>query len=220
MDTHTLRRLSGLTLILAGPLCILGGVLHPVVDGHAHDVHALTTDHTVGSIALLAGEVLLLLGLPAVYGWLAPRLGVTGLIGFVLYVLGNMLNAVPHLVIMGFAGDYLAENHPETLSENDVILAAPAFEAEQIVTGVMFLVGLLLLGIALTRAAGLPRWIGALAILGAILPFVPLPMAQGVTGLQIETARALAVMALGYLAWKSVAATHDSVDGPVVAARA
>lgn len=219
MDTHTLRRLSGLALILAGPLCILGGVLHPVVDGHAHDVQALTTDHAVGSVALLAGEVLLLLGLPAVYGWLAPRLGITGLVGFVLYVLGNMLNAVPHLVIMGFAGDYLAEHHPDALSEQDVILAAPAFEAEQIVTGIMFLVGLLLFGIALTRAAGLPRWIGVAAILGAILPFMPLPMAEVVTGIQIETARALAVMALGYLAWRSVAPTPVSAGDPVAVAR-
>lgn len=219
MNTHTLRRLSGLTLILAGPLCILGGVLHPVVDGHAHDVHALTTDHAVGSLALLAGEVLLLLGLPAVYGWLAPRLGVTGLVGFVLYVLGNMLNAVPHLVIMGFAGDHLAENHPDALSENDVILAAPAFEAEQIVTGIMFLVGLLLFGIALTRAAGLPRWIGAVAIVGAILPFVPLPVVEVVTGIQIETARAVAVMALGYLAWKSVAPRTVPTGDPVSAGR-
>jgi hypothetical protein len=219
MDTHTLRRLSGLTLILAGPLCILGGVLHPVVDGHAHDVHALTTDHAVGSVALLAGEVLLLLGLPAVYGWLAPRLGITGLVGFVLYVLGNMLNAVPHLVIMGFAGDYLAENHPDALSENDVVLAAPAFEAEQIVTGIMFLVGLLMFGIALTRAAGLPRWIGMIAIVGAILPFVPLPVVEVVTGIQIETARALAVMALGYLAWKSVTPGLISASDPVAVAR-
>ncbi len=219
MNTHTLRRLSGLTLILAGPLCILGGVLHPVVDGHAHDVHALTTDHAVGSLALLAGEVLLLLGLPAVYGWLAPRLGVTGLVWFVLYVLGNMLNAVPHLVIMWFAGDHLAENHPDALSENDVILAAPAFEAEQIVTGIMFLVGLLLFGIALTRAAGLPRWIGAVAIVGAILPFVPLPVVEVVTGIQIETARAVAVMALGYLAWKSVAPRTVPTGDPVSAGR-
>jgi hypothetical protein len=203
MNTLVLRRLSGLALILAGPLCILGGVLHPVVDGHAHDAHALMTDHTIGSVALLAGEALLLLGLPGVYGWLAPRLGVTGLIGFVLYVLGNLLNAVPHLVIMGFAGEHLAEQHPDVLSENDVILAAPAFEAEQVVTGLAFLVGLLLLGIALVRAAGLPKWIGALAIAGAVLPFVPLPLVEVVSGVQIETARALAVMALGVLAWRS-----------------
>jgi hypothetical protein len=210
MNSLVLRRLSGLALLLAGPLCILGGVLHPVVDGHAHDAHALMADHTLGSVALLAGEALLLLGLPGVYGWLAPRLGVTGLVGFVLYFLGNLLGAVPHLVVMGFAGRHLAEHHPEALGHDDALLGAPAFEAQQIVTGIAFLVGLLLLGIALLRASGLPRWIGGLAVVGAVLPFAPVPLMEVVSGIQIETARALAVMALGLLAWRS---TRTAVAG-------
>lgn len=206
MQPLALRRLSGLALIAAGPLCLLGGILHPVVDGNAHDASALLTDHAAGSLALLAGETLLLLGLPGVYGWLAPRLGVTGLVGFVLYAVGNLLNAIPHLVIMGFAGRHLAEEHPEALSEHDVILAGSAFEAEQVVTGLAFIVGLLLFGIALLRAHGLPRWIGGLTVAGAIAPFVPLPATEVVTGVQIELLRGAAVVVLGLLAVRSVTA--------------
>lgn len=204
MNTHTLRRLSGLALVAAGPLCLLGGVLHPVTDGHAHDAASLMNDNPVGSIALLVGECLLVLGLPAVYGWLAPRLGVTGLVGFVLYLLGNVLNAIPHLVIMGFAGAHLAENHPEVLSDQDVILAAPAFEAEQIVTGLAFLLGLILFGIALVRADGIPTWIGVLAVSGAAVPFLPVPLTPVVSGIQIELLRGALAVVLGVLAVRSV----------------
>lgn len=204
MNPQTLRRLSGIALVLAGPLCLLGGMLHPVVDGNAHDAEALLSDHTAGSVALLAGESLLILGLPGIYGWLAPRLGVTGLVGFVLYVLGNALNAIPHLVIMGFAGHELAEHHPDVIADGDVILPGAAFEAEQIGTALMFLVGLVLLGIAIVRASGLPRWVGVLGVAGAALPFFPLPVAPVVTGVQIELLRGAFVTVLGVLALRSL----------------
>lgn len=204
MNHQNLRRLSGIALLLAGPLCLIGGILHPVVDGHAHDAEALLSDHAAGSLALLAGESLLILGLPGVYGWLAPRLGLTGLVGFVLYVLGNALNAIPHLVIMGFAGRELAEHHPGVIADGDVILPGAAFEAEQIATALMFLLGLVLLGVAIVRATGLPRWVGVLGVAGAALPFFPLPATPVVTGVQIELVRGAFVAVLGLLAIRSV----------------
>ena len=204
MTSQTLRRLSGIALVLAGALCLLGGMLHPGIDGHAHDAEALLSDHMPGSVALLVGELLLILGLPGVYGWLAPRLGVTGLVGFVLYVLGNALNAIPHLVIMGFAGHELAEHHPEVIADGDMILPGAAFEAEQIATALMFLLGLVLLGIAIVCATGLPRWVGVLGVAGAALPFFPLPVAPVVTGVQIELLRGAFVAVLGVLAIRSL----------------
>lgn len=205
MEPQTLRRLSGIALVAAGPLCLLGGLMHPVVDGHAHDAEALLRDHLAGSLALLAGEMLLVLGLPGVYGWLAPRLGRLGLVGFVLYVVGNVLSAIPHLVVMGFAGRELAAKHPEVVADNDAILPGAAFETEQVVTGLAFMVGLLLLGIALLRAKSLPWWVGAIGIAGAIAPFLPLPVTAVLTGVQIELLRGLLVVVLGVLAIRSVA---------------
>lgn len=219
MSPHSLRRLSGIALVLAGPLCLLGGMLHPVIDGDAHGAAALLSDHTAGSIALLAGESLLVLGLPGVYGWLAPRLGVTGLVGFVLYLLGNALNAIPHLVIMGFAGHELAEHHPDVIADGDVILPGAAFEAEQVATGLMFLVGLVLLGVAVVRATGVPGWVGVLGVAGAALPFVPLPVAPVVTGVQIELLRGAFVAVLGVLALRSLqTAPAGRVPDPAIMA--
>ena len=84
MNPLTLRRLSGGAAVAAGPLCIIGGLLHPIDDGHAHNAASLASSHAFGSIALLLGTVLLLVGLPGVYGWLAPKLGTLGLIGYLL----------------------------------------------------------------------------------------------------------------------------------------
>lgn len=214
METTTLRRLSGIALVLAGPLCLLGGLLHPVVDGDAHGTEALLADHAVGSVALLLGEMLLVLGLPGVYAWLAPRLGVTGLVGFVLYVAGNVLSAIPHLVIMGFAGKALAEQHPEAVADNDMILPGDAFAAEQVATGLMFMVGLLLIGVALLRTRTLPKWIGVIGIIGAAAPFLPLPVVEVLTGVQIELFRGALVVVLGVLAIRSVSVREPGATGP------
>ncbi|MFC7493904.1 MULTISPECIES: hypothetical protein [unclassified Nocardioides] len=204
MHPLTLRRLSGYAAIAAGPLCILGGMLHPIDDGHAHNASALASDHTLGSTALLAGTVLLLVGLPGVYGWAAPRMGKLGLVGYLLYFVGNLLNAIPHLVIMGFAGHHLAHEHPEVIADNEVILDAPAFEVEQVVTGFGFILGLLLFSIALVRAQGMPRWIGWVGVASALILFVPLPVVPVLTGLQIELLRGVLIVALGVLTVRSV----------------
>jgi hypothetical protein len=192
-----------MTAVAAGPLCIIGGLLHPIQDGHAHSQEALVQPHTLGSSALLAGTVLLLIALPGVYGWIAPRAGRLGLVGFVLYFLGNLLSAIPHLVLMSFAASYLAEQHPGTISEQDAVIAAPAFEAEQLIAGLGLVLGLLVFAIALVRANGLPRWPGWVGIAAAVGVFVPLPVLPVVTGLQIELLRGVMLVGLGVLAIRS-----------------
>jgi len=57
MNRSTLLRLSGLAAIAAGPLCVLGGMLHPIDHDHAHSAEALGTDHVLGSISFLVGTV-------------------------------------------------------------------------------------------------------------------------------------------------------------------
>lgn len=214
MNAFTLRRLSGIAAVAAGPLCIIGGLLHPIDNGHAHSPEALVQPHTLGSSALLAGTVLLLIALPGVYGWIAPRTGKLGLVGFVLYFLGNLLSAIPHLVLMGFAASDLAARHPEMISEQDAVIAAPAFEAEQLISGLGLVLGLLIFAIALVRAEGLPRWLGWTGIAGAVGVFVPLPVMPVATGLQIELLRGAMLVGLGMLAIRStrraVAATPEA----------
>jgi hypothetical protein len=218
MNTLTLRRLSGMAAVAAGPLCIIGGLLHPIEDGHAHSPEALVQPHALGSSALLAGTVLLLIALPGVYGWIAPRAGKLGLVGFLLYFLGNLLSAVPHLVLMSFAASGLAEKHPGMISEKDAVIAAPAFEAEQLVSGLGLVLGLLIFAVALLRAEGLPRWLGWAGIAGGVAAFVPLPVMPVVTGLQIELLRGAMLIGLGLLAIRSARPAPATMPEPVVAA--
>ncbi|MEV4132956.1 hypothetical protein AB0J72_12420 [Dactylosporangium sp. NPDC049742] len=217
MNPLTLRRLSDAAAFAAGPLCIIGGLLHPIEEGHAHSPEALLQPHTLGSAALLAGTVLLLFALPGVYGWVAPRAGKLGLAGFVLYFLGNLLSAVPHLVLMTFAASDLAEHHPGMVSEQDAVIAAPAFETEQIVAGIGLVLGLLVFSIGVVRAQGLPRWVGWTGIAGAVAVFVPLPVLPVVTGLQIELLRGVMLAGLGLLAIRSArSATTAAAPAPAL----
>jgi hypothetical protein len=217
MNAPTLRRLSGFTAIAAGPLCLIGGLLHPIVDGHAHSPEALAQPHTLGSVALLLGTTLLLLGLPGVYGWAAPRLGVLGLVGFTAYFLGNLLSAIPHLVLMVFVSSNLAEHHHDLVSHQDAVIASPAFEAEQLASGIGLIAGLLVFGIALLRAEGLPRWLGWAGIAGAVVAFVPLPVLPVVTGLQIELFRGAMIVGLGLVAIRSTSRTAAPAPEPASA---
>lgn len=203
MNAFTIRRLSGIAAVAAGPLCIIGGLLHPIEDGHAHSSEALMQPHALGSSALLAGTVLLLIALPGVYGWIAPQTGTLGLVGFVLYFLGNLLSAIPHLVLMGFVAPDLAEKYPGMVSEHDAVIAAPAFEAEQLISGLGLVLGLLIFAVALVRAKGLPRWLGWVGVVGAVGAFVPLPVMPVITGLQIELLRGAMLVGLGVLAIRS-----------------
>lgn len=217
MNTSTLRRLSGYAAIVAGPLCLLGGVLHPIENGHAHTPEALMVPHTVSSAALLTGTLLLLLGLPGVYGHVADRIGRLGLVGYVLYFLGNVLSAIPHLVLSWFVAGELAVSHPELVSAQDAIIGIPAFEVQQLTSALVLIVGLLVFGIALVRGRGIPRWIGWAGVAGALVMFAPLPTMPVVSGLQIELLRAAMLVGLGLLAIRSTAVEPVRLDQGVEA---
>ncbi|GAA0896044.1 hypothetical protein [Virgisporangium aurantiacum] len=218
MNAFTLRRLSGMAAVAAGPLCLIGGLTHPIEDGHAHSPEALAQPHTLGSAALLTGTVLLLLGLPGVYGWIGPRAGRLGLVGYLLYFLGNLLSAVPHLVLMTFASSDLAHHHPGMVSTKDAVIAAPAFEAEQLVSGIGLVAGLLVFAIALVRTAGLPRWVGWTGIAGAVVALAPLPVLPVVTGLQFELLRGAMLVGLGVLAIRSTRVAVAAMPSPALVA--
>ena len=219
MTSAQLRTLSGYALVAAAVLCLAGGLLHPIVDGHAHSAEAVlgSTGH-LSAAALLAGTLLLVLGLPAVYGWLAPRLGVLGLIGYLAYTAGNLLSAMTHVLVNAFIAPEVARRAPELISHQDMIIDAPAFAAEQVATGMLYLAGLLLFGIALLRSGAVPRWVGALGVAGALLVLVPLPVLPVVTALQVELARGLMAAALGVLAVRSARAVPAVERRELVAA--
>ena len=86
MSTTTLTRLSGLALMAAFALTLIGGMLHPVIGGDSHAAPSLAqTFFPTAHLLIFLGETCLLMGLPALYASIAPRTGLLGLSGFVLY---------------------------------------------------------------------------------------------------------------------------------------
>lgn len=202
MTTTSLYRFSGVCLVLSFVTSLAGGVLHPVVDGQSHSVDAFLASRSPWAQYLIyLGALLLMLGLPGGYLWLRERVGVLGFVGFAGYLVGNALSAMSHLVVEAFVGPTLAADPAarHLVPDSGEIVDAPAFVALQTVGGLVFLASLLLIGIALVRADGVPTWIGVLLIGGALLLFVPLPERPVLTGLQVELPRGLAMAALGVL---------------------
>jgi hypothetical protein len=197
--TRRLVHLLGAGALAASGIAgLAGGVLHPVVDGESHSAASMTAPGGPPAYLLLyGGAVLLMLGLPAAYAWLAPRVGVLGLAGFGLYMIGNALSAQSHLVVEGFVARELAGRAPELVPADGSILDAPAFGALQVVGGLVFVAGVLLAGVALLVHAPVPRWIGAAFVLSALGVLVPLPEAPVLTGLQVELFEAVGTVGLG-----------------------
>ena len=199
--------LGGVGQRLLEPLA--GGVAHPVVDGNAHSVASLLAPGSPwAQLSIYAGALALMMGLPAAWGWFAPRAGVLGTLGFGLYFLGNALSAQGHLVVEGLVAPAIARAAPELVPDDGSILAAPGFALLQMVGGLVLLAGLALTGVALLRTAGVPRWIGAAALAGALLLFVPLPEAPVLSGLHVELLRGIAVAGLGVVMIREVRAAR------------
>ncbi|MFE0748369.1 hypothetical protein [Gordonia sp. NPDC058843] len=199
---HVLRRLSGSALTLGGLACIAGGTLHPIVDGEAHSVEALQGAGAPWAQILLAiGTTLLLLGLPGMYAWLAPRIGIAGLIGLVAYAIGNLVTATGHLTVELFVA-YPFAHDPERaalIATDDSMLGTPAFELLNTVGGLVMLAGMGIFGASLIRNRAVPLWIGVLTVVGMVGFMLPIPAVAGISGFIYEAPRGIAIAAIGIL---------------------
>lgn len=202
MITSKLARTAGWLLIVSFVLCLVGGMAHPIVAGNAHSADSLTSAASpYAQYLLLAGTVCLLMGLPILYSNFADRLGRLGLVGTVLYLIGNATCAMAHLVVEAMVAVPLAAN-PATrhlIPGDGSLFASPGFQLSQMVGGPVLLLGQILLGVAVIRSRSLPRWPGVLLIVGGVLALVPLPEVAVLAGVLFELPRGLAVAALGWM---------------------
>lgn len=139
------------------------------------------------TVALL-GNVLVLLGLPAVayaQAGLAPVLTRVGYAG--LFVPLVVLN-IGEGTVEGFVKPYLA-NHGG-VPANDL----PGLTAYEIPALLVMLVGMVCLGIAVLRARALPRWIGVVFL---VVPFLGAAGMQGAISLLPDYLLFLGLAAVG-----------------------
>lgn len=221
MNASALFRMSGLSIAAAGILFIIIQPLHP-----SDVLSSVTTDrwaivHYLGVAMCLFA----LFGVAGLYVRQATSAGWLGLSGYVLFSLFWALS-LAFQFIEAFISPVLATRSPEYV---EGILGIPSGELTGTdvgylpevfaVTGGLYAVGGLLLGIATFRAGVLPRWAGAALGAGAVLPIVlaslPHPLDR-----TFAVPMGLALAWLGYTLWTdrrdSVAASVASSDNAVL----
>ena len=200
MSSKTLFRLSGLALLIAMPIQIVGLLLHPPSEEVA-DV--LKSIYGPAHVVLFVSWMFALLGLPGLYARQAHRAGVLGLIGFVL----TMLAAAYHFYLVlyeAYATPLLAK---ETATQALIGPGGPLAHGAGALGPLAFalILAFPLFGIATVRAGVLPRGSGWLQIvcvpvffLGMIL--LPPEVQARLPGVATPIAMQYYLLFLGY-AW-------------------
>lgn len=151
MSTQALLRLSGLALLVAFPLQVIGFAFHPPSEAVA-DV--LRATYRPAHLLLLVSWILIVLGLPGLYTRQATRAGKFGLIAFVF----TMVSAAYHFYLLlyeAFATTLLARESATQALVGDGPLAHGVSTVAAIFTPA--LLAWPLFGIATLRAGVLPR---------------------------------------------------------------
>jgi len=161
-----------MVLTAGGLLFAVATALHP---SHETPVHILETEVSlVSSHAVYAvSYVLVLLGLPALYGAESQRMGRLGLTGFLVTFAGTTLLAISSM--FGFLAPVLAAEAPETLDAISRYLPVVVFNG---LAAVGFMAGFVILGIAMARSRAFPRWSGISIAVGAPSYLVGFGIAQ------------------------------------------
>ena len=166
MTTWHVFRVGAAVLALGGLLALLGVIVIPGQE----DPAAVVADPRFlpGHLALLAGSVLILLGLPAAYGRAAERMGVPGLLGFA----GVMIAVAAFGVSLSLLTLMILPWTVDVLPEAQVAAGPPAFGIFFPVAGIVATVGAVLFGIAVAMSRVYTPWPGYLLILAGAVQFI------------------------------------------------
>jgi hypothetical protein len=199
----TLTRSAGLAAVAAGTIFIAVQLNHPQLT--VAGVHP--AEWVIRSSLKWLMGALALVGITGMYLYQVRKMGLLGLIGFVLFaanwlviVSSSFVAAIVLPAIADTSGTYVANvlvaasgHHPpgDTGSLYTVLLLG----------GLLYVSGGLLFGIALYRARVLPRWAAALLAVGGIaaagLALLPDPWFR-----LLAVPNGIAMIALGYSLWR------------------
>jgi hypothetical protein len=198
-----LLRASAVAAALSGLIFIGVQIGHPSLDATS----ITTTDVMIRNSLKLLMTALALAGITGVYLFQVTRIGVLGLIGFVVFAAGYLslfgTEYVAALVLPSIAGTAtayvndvlaIATNRPAT---GDVGWIQPAI----LFTGLTYILGGVLFAIALFRANVLARWASALLAIGTLSAIGAGIVPQYERLFAIPTG--LALVGLGYSLWRA-----------------
>ena len=179
VTTTGLTRAAGISAAAAGLIFIAVQINHPPMDVAS----VATTEWVVRNSAKVVMGALALAGITGIYLRQVRQVGVLGLVGYLLLGAGYLLMFATE-VISAYVLPGLVHLAPGYV--NDILVAAAggtpvgdigAMKTVLAVTGVGYMVGGLIFGIALFRSRILARWASALLAVGTIatasLAFLP-----------------------------------------------
>ena len=216
ITTTILFRLAGAAAVFAGLIFIGVQINHPYLDATS-----ITTPDVMARNSLkMLMAALALAGITGMYLRQVTKIGVLGLLGYVLFAAGylSMLGTeyVAALVLPSIA-------HSATAYVNDVIAVAnnhPAtgdiglMHAALLFTGITYISGGFIFAIAMFRANVLARWAAALLALGTLATIAVSFVPQYERLFAVPTG--LALVGLGYSLWhEQRAPTAPPILNPV-----
>lgn len=201
MSTSTLYRLAAVALIVTGVATAVGYAVHPPPEPAA----MTTLPWVLSHLLLWLGAVTGVAGLVGLYLRQREEVGTLGVVGGSLAAagLGALSGAYYYEAVIVPA---LAAEAPALMQTFPTGAAWRTYLAVVAASGVLLALGFLLLGIAMVRAALLPRWVIILATLGAVAAGVQFLIPRPVAFLAFFTL-GVGLAGLGYALWASVAAS-------------
>jgi hypothetical protein len=207
-----LTRAAGICAALAGLIFIAVQIKHPPMDVHT----VTTTDWVVRSTAKAVMAALALLGITGMYLRQRREMGVLGRVGYVIFGVGYLLMLSTE-IIAAFVLPGLAHSSP-TYVNNVVVAAFGGHPTSSIggmqtlfdLSGLTYLVGGLLFGIALFRARVLAQWAAALLAVGT-LATVALKVLPQSFNRPMAVPTGVALIGLGISLWRDQRTTAPEI---------
>lgn len=203
VTTTTLTRAAGLAAVAGGLLFIGVQINHP----HLDTAFVTTTEYAVRETMKILFAVLSLTGITGMYLRQVKQTGVLGLLGYLLFGAGFLLILSIQVVAVG-ALPSLADSAPGFV--NDVFAVATGGHATgdigllqtiSTISGITYIGGGLLFGIALFRADILARWAAALLAAGTVASLA-FPLLPQINFRLFAIPTSVALIGLGYSLWR------------------
>jgi hypothetical protein len=214
MRSSELIRWSGLVLILGLVLLVISSIIHPLGESGSFVLQPLWVPaHLLGSL----GIQLMIFGFIGLYARHAENLGRLGLASFLMTIVGLILTAGSLFWFEGIIDPIVTAQDPAIAGQNGglngPILGSPTYLVPFLISGLAWIIGFLLFGVAALRANISPRWASWLLILPAVLSLVigpivlvVVPLTQGAGGgvislIIVSIPLAIGLGRLGYALW-------------------
>ncbi len=207
ITTRTLTKAAAVAAMAGGLLFIAVQIKHPLLDAP----FTTTTEYTVRETAKIFMAVFSLIGITGIYLRQVQKIGLLGLIGYVVLAVGY-LTILCIQVIGVFVLPDLAASQPGYV--NDVLAVAtsgtPVGDVSRMQTlnnlAITYIVGGVVFGIALFRAGVLARWAAVLMSVGAVATVATFQLPE-LTQRLFAVPAGVALIGLGYSLWRDLRTT-------------